>query len=207
MIKVYLPAVRFWHIAEGKEDPFQTRMERLQYILQGVKREEASRGHSPRVRLPITPAILRKLKAVWQIQSTSYYKIMLWVAVCLGFFGFLRAGEMTVPSDAAYDPTTHLSRSDITVDDLRYPSVVRVTIKQSKTDPFQKGIDLFIGKTEIDLCPVAAILGYLVARGLQPGPLLIFQEGRFLIRERLVSEVREALQTAGLDQSLYCGNS
>ncbi len=66
-IKVYLSAVRFWHIAKGKEDPFQTRMVRLQYMLQGVKREEASRWHSPRVRLPITPAILRKLKAVRSI--------------------------------------------------------------------------------------------------------------------------------------------
>ncbi len=46
-IKVYLSAVRFWHIAKGKEDPFQTRMVRLQYMLQGVKREEASRWHSP----------------------------------------------------------------------------------------------------------------------------------------------------------------
>ncbi len=35
-------------------------------MLQGVKREEASRGYSPRARLPITPAILKKLKAVWQ---------------------------------------------------------------------------------------------------------------------------------------------
>ncbi len=206
-IKVYLSAVRFWHIAEGREDPFQSRMERLQYMLQGVKREEASRGCSPRVRLPITPAILRKLKAVWQCQSPSQDRRMLWAAVCLGFFGFLRAGEMTVPRDSAYDPTTHLSRSDIAVDEARCPSVIRVTIKQSKTDPFRKGIDLFIGKTESDLCPVAAILGYLVARGSQPGPLFVFQDGRFLTRERLVSEVREALQTAGLDQSLYCGHS
>ncbi len=58
--------------------------------------------------------------------------------------------------------------------------MIRVTIKQSKTDPFRKGIDLFIGKTESDLCPVAAILGYLVARGSQPGPLFVFQDGRFL---------------------------
>ncbi len=66
---------------------------------------------------------------------------------------------------------------------------------------------MFIGKTESDLRPVAAILGYLVARGSQPGPLFVFQDGRFLTRKRLVSEVREALQTAGLDQSLYCGHS
>ncbi len=48
---------------------------------------------------------------------------------------------MIVPSDAAYDPMTHLLRSDIAVDDLGYPSVVRVPIKQSKTDLFRKGKD------------------------------------------------------------------
>ncbi len=43
-IKVYLSAVRFWHIAEGREDPFQTRMERLQYMLQGAKEKKRAEG-------------------------------------------------------------------------------------------------------------------------------------------------------------------
>ncbi len=58
---------------------------------------------------------------------------MLWAAVCLGFFGFLRAGEMTVPSDDRFDPTTHLTLSDIAVYVSWRLEVVRVHIKQSKT--------------------------------------------------------------------------
>ena len=46
---------------------------------------------------------------------------------------------------------------DIAADDLKQPSVFRVTIKQSKMDLFHKGVDLFVGKTGSLLCPVAVI--------------------------------------------------
>ena len=128
---------------------------------------------------------------------------MLWAAACLGFFGFLRSGEMTVPTDSSYDPAVHLSRNDVAVDNAQKPAVLRVTIKQTKTDPFRKGIDLFLGKTATDLCPVTAMLNYLVVRGKQQGPLFMFRDGRFLTRERLVMAVRAALQKAGLD----CANT
>ncbi len=172
-----------------------------------MKRTEACSGTTARTRLPIGPEILRRMRAVWRSDRHNPDKIMLWAAVCLGYFGFLRAGEMTVPSDDNFDPTVHLTRGDIAVDDPLKPEVVRVHIKQSKTDPFRKGIYLYIGKTNSELCPVTALLGYLVVRGQRPGPLFVFKDGRFLSRQRLVSAVREALRAVGLDQSQYCGHS
>ena len=53
-----------------------------------------------------------------------------------------------------------------------------------------------------DLSPVAALVGYLAIRGMQPGPLSMFQGGRYLTRQCLVSAVWDTLQTAGIDQSL-----
>lgn len=205
-IKVYLSAVRFLHIAEGEGDPFGPSLHRLHYILQGVRRVEAEKGTEKRPRLPMSPDILRKMKAVWEAEPRSD-AIMLWAACCLGFFGFLRSGEMTVPADNTYDPACHLSRKDIAVDDPANPGVLRVTIKQSKTDPFRKGIDLFIGKTSADLCPVKALLKYLVVRGKKEGPLFVFGDGRFLTRQRLVEAVRQALSKAGMDPTQYCGHS
>ena len=64
-----------------------------------------------------------------------------------------------------------------------------------------------MGKTSSDLCPVAAMLNYLVVRGAKPGPLFIFKNGRFLTRDRLVTEIRTVLEQAGLDASKYCGHS
>ena len=206
-IKAYLSAVRFLHISKGGDDPFWTPLNRLHYILQGIRREEANKGVRSRERLPISPSILRTIKAVWQAQGQNPDTIMLWAAVCLGFFAFLRAGEMTVPSDDGLDLNTHLTPQDISVDCPHRPAVMKVTIKTSKTDPFRKGIDLFLGKSETDLCPVVAVLGYLVVRGHGPGPLFKFKDGCSLTRQRLVVAVREALQVAGLDCTKYCGHS
>ena len=57
-IKVYLSAVRHMHIAAARPDPFAgaTPLSKLQYVLRGIKRSEASSRKEPRERLPITPS-------------------------------------------------------------------------------------------------------------------------------------------------------
>ena len=48
------------------------------------------------------------------------------------FFGFLRAGEVVVPSDPTFDPTTRLAYGDVRVDDVVKPQYLEVGIKASK---------------------------------------------------------------------------
>ncbi len=182
-------------------------LHRLEYILKGVRRCESEKNDKKSERLPITPPILRSIKRVWERRAQDPDTVMLWAACCLAFFGFLRIGEMTVPGDNGYDPTAHLSIQDVAVDNPSCPGVVRVRIKQSKTDPFRKGIDLFLGKTSADLCPVSALLRYLVVRGKKAGQLFMFASGLPLTRQRFVTRVREALQEEGLDEAKYCGHS
>ena len=112
-----------------------------------------------------------------------------------------------MPSDSAYDSSVHLSVGDIAVDDSRRPSFLQITIKQSKTDPFRKGVDVFVGRTGSDLCPVAAVLDFLQARGISPDPLFLFEDRRPLTRQRFVVLVRDALRKVHIDQSKYCGHS
>ena len=206
-IKTYLSAIRYLHIRSGLPDPFASRMPRLGYTLKGVKRVEAEKGVGQRSRLPITPPLLRKLKGVWERSAEHCDTKMIWAACCMAFFGFLRVGEMTVPGEGAYDASVHLSFDDVAIDDTSSPSYVRVHIKRSKTDPFRLGVDLFLGRTRTDLCPVAAILSYLVARGAGPGPFFRFTDGRPLTRSRFVVWVREALADAGVDAGRYCSHS
>ena len=89
-----------------------------------------------------------------------------------------------MPIDEEYDPSVHLSVHDISVDDDKDPSVLCIRIKQSKTDLFRKGVDLFVGKTGSVLCPVTAMLGYLCVRGMESGPLFNLEDGRVLTRSQ-----------------------
>ena len=77
----------------------------------------------------------------------------------------------------------------------------------SRADPFRQGMDIFVGRTGNELCPVAATLAYMVQRGPGPGPLFKFQDGKPLTRQRFVARAREALSSAGVDCSAYSGHS
>ncbi len=132
---------------------------------------------------------------------------MLWAASYLCFFGFLRMGEAVVPSDADYDPSVHLSFRDVQVNSFDRPEWIEVRIKASKTDPFRCGVTIFLGVTRRWLCPVAAVLAYVVWRGCRPGPLFLFADGRCLTRVRFVAALRLALREAGVDASLYADHS
>ena len=61
---------------------------------------------------------------------------MLWDMCCLALFGFLRVSEFTIPGEASFNPTCHLSLKDVAIDNREDPRLLQVAIKQSKTDPF-----------------------------------------------------------------------
>ena len=131
---------------------------------------------------------------------------MLWAAATLCFFAFLRMGEAVAPSDSGFDPQ-YLAYGDVRVNSTHNPLWMEVIIKRSKCDQFARGVKLFVGATGTDVCPVAAMLGYLVLRGSSPGPLFLFTDGRPLTRDRFVSAIRIALGECGIDPSAYAGHS
>ena len=105
-----------------------------------------------------------------------------------GNAGFLRSGEATLPSETAYDPGAHLSFADVSVDT---PRMVRVKLRSSKTNPFRKGVDIFVGRTHNKLCPVEAMLAYLALGQPKKGFLFKFKDGRPLTKNCFVKAVRE----------------
>ena len=159
----------------GLDDPAMGAMAQLEYVLKGLKRKSST----PRwTRLPILPEMLRELKEVWQRHPNKKDARMLWAAATMCFFGFLRVGEIVIPSDSGFDPSIHLTPKDVKVSDLQDPRWLVVRIKASKTDPFRQGVSIYLGRTRNDLCPVSAVLGYMVQRGMQDGPFFRFEKNR-----------------------------
>ena len=187
----------------GGRDPHPGEFPRLQYTVRAVRRLKPSQSRP--LRLPITLAILRSLHRALSSPIVSYRNCLLWAACCLGFFAFLRSGEFTCPSAAAYVPSM-LSWGDIQVDSHDHPSYLRIVLWQSKTDLFGAGVSLFVGATGDTLCPVAAVLSYLSVRPSRPGPLFTYQDGRPLSRANLVAAIRQALAAEGFDASRFNGH-
>ena len=174
-IKVYLAGVRHMHVSAGLFSFFDKQLTpRLQLTLKGIQKNQATTQPS-RIRLPITLQLTGNIETLLAKQPSSYYNIMIWAACCLAFFGFLRVGEFTVPVDDQYDESCHLSLSSISVDSRVNPQLLKIIIKQSKTNPFRKGVSVFLGATGENLCPVRGILPYLAIRGNHLGALFLLR--------------------------------
>ena len=96
IIKTYLAAVRHLQISRDLPEPRAEPMPKLALVQRGIQRLRPQSASKPR--LPITPDILRQLKALWTGQATDFNIIMLWAACCTAFFGFFRMGELTSPT-------------------------------------------------------------------------------------------------------------
>ena len=119
------------------------------------------------------------------LDLSNYYHIMLWAACCMGFFGFLRAGEFTVNSP--FDPNHHLTSQDLQVAPLVNPLALKY-IRERPT-----------------LCPIAAIIQYLKVRSIDR-PLFINLDGSPLTRQALSTTIQSILQAAGV-QGQFSGHS
>ena len=205
-IKSYLSGLRFFQIHQNLGNPFGSDLPRLSYVLTGIKRTQAHAGVKPKPRLPITFDIMALLHKQWHTLRDPDVTV-LWAAACIGFFGWLRIGEFTVPSMEAYDPDVHLNLADVAVDNHTEPSVIGLRIKQSKTDPFREGVTIYLGATGKDICPVKALLAYIAIRPPDPGPLLLTQSGQPLSRQMLVSRLQKAVANAGLNSDHFNGHS
>ena len=106
-----------------------------------------------------------------------------------------------------YDHQSHLCYEDVRVDCHTAPSNIQITLKGSKTDPFRQEVVLYLGATGKELCPVAAVLSFMVARRNSGGPLFTWRNGCFSTRDKFVKCLRTALGEAGYLADKFAGHS
>ena len=198
-IKLYLSAICSMHVTCGHHLVISQHLTPyLEQVMHGIKKKQLKSGTNHE-RLPITADLMQQIYSVLSHNIHDYNSVLMWAACCTAFFGLLRCNEFTVPLTNDYDPTVHLSLQDIAIESHRAPTVIRLNIIQSKMDPFLKGIQLFLGKTDHCVCPFTAILSYLALRGSKLGPLFIFYNSSPLTRHYFSTSLSAILSTAGVD--------
>ena len=85
--------------------------------------------------------------------------------------------------------------------------MLKIRIKASKTDPFQNSIDIYVGTTNCDLCPVTAVLTYIVKWPPGNGPLFKIINGKPLTRSLFMEQVQKTWTLVGINADNYAGHS
>ncbi len=124
---------------------------------------------------------------------------MLTAAYTLAFFGFLRCGELTVPSWKQFNPRRHPTRADIHLSENH----LTYHLKFSKTDQLATGMQICIGTTGNKLCPVRAMHQYLRHHKAPQGPLFQFLSWHPLMARTFRRRVRSSLRDLGYNSSRY----
>lgn len=105
-IKTYLAGIRHMQITLGLPEPKEfSSLPRLQLVQAGIKRVHATKpAEGTRIRLPITPAILKSIHQHWNTRSSDPDIQMLWAAAVSVF---------SEPGNCPSHLSPHLSRSSI----------------------------------------------------------------------------------------------
>ena len=100
-----------------------------------------------------------------------------------------------------------LSLEDIAIDSWDNPTIVHLMLRHSKSDIFDVGVTIHLGRTGDLLCPVSALHAYLARRPPTPGPLFLLESGQPLSKQRLISTVHNTLGLARVDVGRFNSHS
>lgn len=203
-MKLYLAGIRYYYIVAGLGDVLHN-CHRLHYVLRGVKKSQTNQVVK---RLPITVQILKELVILLDNGAFSpFFDLMLKCMFLYAFFGFLRCGEITCKNASSVD---FVRIEDVSFPDGNNNFVLR--LRNSKTDPFSKGVDITIFEN-VYFKPVHNMLVYVESRKLsacdQSSPLFIESEHCCLpiTRDKFIQHLRELLRRSSFCEQNYSGHS
>ena len=84
------------------------------------------------------------------------------------------------------------------MEDARSPEWIRVKIKESKTDRMRQGALVTVYRTRKKVCPVEALLRFIVVRNEGRGPFFKDENGKGLTRRVFVTKVKKELKSQGV---------
>ena len=159
----------------------------------------------PDKRSPITLDILNRLVCALRAgKFHPYFNILLETVFLTAFYGFMRPGEYTSPTQT-FSPTRGLAFADVTF----FARHFSIFLKRSKSDSLGVGATIIISRINNSLCPYASMLLYLKLRQRTPpeSPLFILPNGRPMTKEWFRVHLAKVVEGCGLPSPLYTGHS
>ncbi|MET4356914.1 site-specific recombinase XerD [Bradyrhizobium sp. RT9b] len=184
-----LAALRYAHKLVGL--PLPTDSEGVKATMRGIRRTCGG----GRVRK--APAVAAKMLGMVAAAPTNMAGLRDRALLLLGFAGAFRRSELVALDVADIEETV---------------AGLRVTIRHSKTDQEGQGVTIAIARGDV-ACPVKALREWLVAAGIDAGPLFrpINKAGRVAqarLTDRSVANIVKAYaERAGFDASTFSGHS
>ena len=126
-LKSKLSTIRYLHERLGYTWRPVTERFRVHRCLMGLKRLCCTPVQHT---LPITPAILARMRRCKTINWENPYMVVIWAAMLVAFFCFLRKDNFTVQKRNAYNYRQHLARGDVRFD----ATSMQFTFRHSKTN-------------------------------------------------------------------------
>ncbi|KAG9219447.1 hypothetical protein CCMSSC00406_0005341 [Pleurotus cornucopiae] len=204
-IKAYLSTVCSLHVdADLPFDACEAPV--VQHLIRGIKWYHGERDRKPKC--PITLEILRRIVNFDPGQSVP--DLTFRAAATLAFTAFLRCGEFTVNGNAEFDPSVHLTRGSVEFKpSFENPEFLILTLPSSKTDPFRKGVPIFVAAAPGSVtCPVSALKALISRDPRSPKePLFSHYHDGPLTRQLFIGTLHTHLLTAGYDAKAFSGHS
>ena len=203
-VKNYVDGLRFYSELLGYSYEHLSSDFMVKLTLRGLKHVLSTR---PKRKLPITVHILLSIHRTLDFRNIVH--VVMWAAMLVCFFGFLRKSNLVPASAKQFDPTKHLTRQSL----LWGHDEVILQLFWSKTDQFQSEIvQLPLPRIpDSPLCPVSA-LRHMIERVPAPSraPLFVLPHHSSMYtitHTSFVSYVRSFISTIGLDATQYSGHS
>ena len=131
-------------------------------------------------RLPITLPILDRLVSIAPSLQGSTYQMSQFRAMCsLGFYAFLRIGEMTAPCNSNANPPLQLYMYQLTklISSAGELTAFKLTFGDFKHSYNTRPFSVILSRLPNSTCPVALLSQYFTLRDFGPGAIFLSEDG------------------------------